>query len=152
MSTTDRTVRLHRVLRAPPSRVYKALLDPLAKARWSPPYGFLAEVHEDDPRVGGRYRMSFINFGAGTRHTFGGTYVELVPDTRLRYTDRFEDPSMPDEIQVTVELRAVACGTELSITQENLPAAVPLEFCYLGWQESLEQLAKLVEPEIPANA
>jgi len=152
MSNATNTVRLHRVLRAPPQRVYKAFLDPLAKARWLPPYGFLGEVHEDNPTVGGRYRMSFVNFGTGNRQSFHGKYVELVPGERIRYTDQFDDPNMPGEMHVTVELRAVACGTELRITQENLPPQIPVEFCYLGWQESLVQLAHLVEPEIPDGA
>ena len=145
----NNTVRLHRVLRAPPQRVYKAFLDPHAKARWLPPYGFLGQMHEDNPTVGGTYRMSFINFGTGSSHSFHGKYVELVPGERIRYTDQFDDPGMPEEMNVTVELRAVACGTEIHITQDNLPPQIPVEFCYLGWQESLAQLAHLVEPEIP---
>jgi len=149
MSDNDHTVRLHRVLRAPPARVYKAFLDPHAKARWLPPYGFIGQVHEDDARVGGKYRMSFTNFGTGGSHSFHGEYKELVPNERLVYTDEFDDPGLPGVIKVTVELRAVTSGTELRITQENLPAVIPVDSCYVGWQESLQQLAKLVEPEIP---
>jgi uncharacterized protein YndB with AHSA1/START domain len=149
MNDSTHTVRLHRVLRAPPARVYKAFLDPLAKERWLPPYGFLGKVHENDATVGGKYRMSFSNFGTGSSHSFHGIYTELTPNERIRYTDEFDSPGLPGQMQVTVELRAVACGTELRVTQENLPAAIPVEFCYLGWQESLQQLAKLVEPEIP---
>lgn len=152
MTDPIHTVRLHRVLKAPPARVYKAFLDPLAKARWLPPYGFLGQVHEDNPTVGGTYRMSFTNFGTGSSHSFHGTYIELVPNELIRYTDQFDHPGLPGEMHVTVELRAVSCGTELAITQANLPEAIPVEFCYLGWQESLDQLAKLVEPEIPDDA
>jgi uncharacterized protein YndB with AHSA1/START domain len=148
-SHTPGTVRLHRVLRAPAERVYRAFLDPDAKARWLPPYGFVGKVHESDARVGGSYRMSFTNFGTGTSHSFGGTYTELVPNERIAYTDRFDDPNLPGEMRVRITLRPVACGTELDIVQEGIPAAIPLEFCYLGWQESLDQLARLVEPEIP---
>ncbi len=143
------TVRLHRVLRAPAERVYRAFLDPDARAKWLPPYGFTGRVHESDLRVGGAYRMSFTNFGTGASHSFGGVYRELVPGERIRYTDRFDDPGLPGEMDVTVELRAVSCGTELRITQEGIPAVIPVELCYLGWQESLAQLALLVEPEIP---
>ena len=143
------TVRLHRVLRAPVERVYRAFLDSDAKARWLPPYGFIGKVHENDVRVGGSYRMSFTNFGTGSSHSFGGTYVELVPNERIRYDDRFDDPNLPGKMQVTVVLKRVACGTDLDIVQEGIPAAIPVEFCHLGWQESLDQLAKLVEPEIP---
>lgn len=149
MPDSPNTVRLHRVIRAPAARLYKAFLDPDARAKWLPPHGFTGKVHESDVRVGGGYRMSFTNFGTGHSHSFGGTYVELTPHERIRYIDQFEDPNMPGEIQVTITLRQVACGTELDITQENLPAAIPVEFCYLGWQESLSQLARLVEPEIP---
>lgn len=152
MSNPTNTVRLHRVLRAPPERVYNAFLDPRAKERWLPPYGFIGEMHDHNPSVGGTYRMSFRNFGTGSSHSFHGTFIELAPHTRIRYTDQFDDPAMPGEIHVTVELRAVACGTELHITQDNLPAQIPVEFCYLGWQESLTQLAHLVEPEIPDGA
>jgi uncharacterized protein YndB with AHSA1/START domain len=143
------TVRLHRVLRAPAERLYRAFLDPDAMAKWLPPHGFTAKVHEMDARVGGGYRMSFTNFTTGKSHSFGGRYVELTPHERIRYTDRFDDPALPGEMQVTVALRKVSCGTELTITQEGLPSVIPLEDCYLGWQESLVQLAQLVEPEIP---
>jgi uncharacterized protein YndB with AHSA1/START domain len=149
MSESTNSVKLHRVFKAPAERVYKAFLDPDAMARWLPPYGFLGKVHQHDARVGGSYRMSFTNFGTGKSHSFGGTYVELTPHERIRYTDKFEDPNMPGEMQVTIALRKVLCGTEVNITQEGLPAAIPVEFCYLGWQESLAQLAHLVEPEIP---
>ncbi len=152
MSNSGNTVRLHRVLKAPAERVYKAFLDADAKARWLPPYGFVGKVHEMDARVGGRYRMSFTNFGTGSSHSFSGTYVELTPHERIRYTDTFDDPNLPGEMAVTISLKKVLCGTELSIVQENLPAAIPVEFCYLGWQESLTQLANLVEPEIPDGA
>lgn len=143
------TVRLHRVLRAAPERVYRAFLDPDAMVKWLPPHGFVGKVHHLDARVGGSYRMSFTNFGTGRSHSFGGTYVELTPPERIRYTDRFDDPGLPGEMQVTVELRKVACGTELTIVQEGIPAMIPVEFCYLGWQESLTLLAQVVEPEIP---
>jgi len=149
MSNSNNTVRLHRVLRAPPERVYKAFLDPEAMAKWLPPHGFTGKVHSMDARVGGSYRMSFTNFGSGKSHSFGGTYVELTPHERIRYTDKFEDPGLPGEMNVTISLRKVACGTELSIVQEGIPAAIPVEFCYLGWQESLSLLAHVVEPEIP---
>jgi uncharacterized protein YndB with AHSA1/START domain len=143
------TVRLHRVLRAPAERVYRAFLDPDAMAKWLPPYGFTGRVHEIDARVGGGYRMSFTNFNTGKSHSFGGKYVELTPHERLRYTDSFESPDLPGEMRVTVTFRTVACGTDVEIVQEGLPAAIPVEFCYLGWQESLTQLTHLVEPEIP---
>ena len=149
MPTPTGTVRLHRVLRAPCARVYRAFLDPDAMVKWLPPHGFTGQVHEMDPRVGGGYRMSFTNFGTGKSHSFAGKYVELTPHTRLRYTDQFDDPNLPGEMQVTVSLREVACGTELTIVQEGIPPAIPVEFCYLGWQESLTLLAHLVEPEIP---
>lgn len=149
MAASENTVRLHRVLRAPAERVYRAFLEPKAQCKWSPPHGYLAEMHHSDVRVGGGYRMSFTNFRTGQSHAFGGTYTELKPHERIRYTDKFDDPNMPGEMQVTVTLRAVACGTELTIVQENLPLQIPVEFCYLGWQESLSQLAMLVEPEIP---
>ena len=142
------TVRLHRVLRATPERVYKAFVDPDAMVKWLPPYGFTGKVHSMDARVGGGYRMSFTNFGTGKSHSFGGTYVELTPHERIRYTDRFDDPNLPGEMQVTVTFRPVSCGTELSILQEGIPAVIPAEMCYLGWQESLAMLAQLVEPEI----
>jgi uncharacterized protein YndB with AHSA1/START domain len=145
-------VRLHRVLRAPPERVYRAFLDPDAMVKWLPPHGYTGKVHHMDARVGGSHRMSFTNFSTGNSHAFGGRYVELTPHERIRYTDQFDDPAMPGEMQVTISLAAVACGTELTITQEGIPAAIPLEFCYLGWQESLSLLAHLVEPEIPDGA
>ena len=143
------TVRLHRVLRAPAERVYRAFLDPDARAKWLPPHGFTGRVHESDPRVGGGYRMSFTNFGTGASHSFGGIYQELVPGARIRYSDRFDDPGLPGEMNVTIELHTVSCGTELAITQEGIPAVIPVEACYLGWQESL---ALLVEPDIPDGA
>jgi uncharacterized protein YndB with AHSA1/START domain len=145
---TTGTVRLYRVLRASPERVYRAFLEPEAKAKWLPPHGFTCKVHHLDARVGGTYRMSFTNFATGQGHSFGGEYLELVPHERIRYTDRFDDPNLPGEMQATVSLRPVSCGTELSIVQEGVPPAIPLEMCYLGWQESLGQLAHLVEPEI----
>ncbi|HET6631750.1 MAG TPA: SRPBCC family protein [Rhodanobacteraceae bacterium] len=143
------TLTLHRVLRAPPERVYRAFLDASALAKWLPPNGFTCTVHEFDARVGGSYRMSFTNFSTGNGHSFGGTWRELVPGERIRYTDHFEDPGMPGEMVTTVTLRAVSCGTDLHIAQEGVPDAIPLEMCYLGWQESLVLLGKLVEPEIP---
>ena len=143
------TIRLHRVLRAPADRVYRAFLDAQALAKWLPPYGFTCQVHQLDARVGGTYRMSFTNFTTGEGHTFGGVYNELVPGERLRYTDRFDDPNLPGEMQMTLTLTPVSCGTELHIVQEGVPEAIPLEMCYLGWQESLAQLALLVEPGIP---
>jgi uncharacterized protein YndB with AHSA1/START domain len=146
---SDRSIRLHRVIRAPSERVYRAFLDPDAMVKWLPPHGFTARVHESDVRVGGSYRMSFTNFSTGSSHSFGGRYVELVPHERIRYTDRFDDPNLPGEMQVTVVLRKVDCGTELEIVQGELPAMIPLESCYLGWQESLSQLAQLVEAEVP---
>jgi len=151
MATTPHTgtVRLHRVLRAKPERVYKAFLDAEALAKWLPPYGFTCKVHQIDAKVGGTYKMSFTNFGSGNAHSFGGKYLELAPGERIRYTDRFDDPSMPDEMLTTVTLKTVSCGTELNVVQEGIPAAIPVEMCYLGWQESLAQLATLVEPEIP---
>ena len=151
MSATG-TVRLHRVLKAPPQRIYQAFLDPAAMAKWLPPHGFTGTVHSMDARVGGSYKMSFTNFSTGKSHSFGGTYVELTPHERLRYIDKFDDPNLPGEMHVTVSLRPVACGTELSIVQEGIPAAIPTEFCYLGWQESLSLLAHVVEPEIPDGA
>jgi uncharacterized protein YndB with AHSA1/START domain len=149
MSDPSRTVRLHRVLRAPPERVYRAFLDPDAMAKWLPPHGFTGKVHEMDASVGGGYRMSSTNFGTGQCLALGGSFVELTPNERIRYTDRFDDPALPGDMQVTIELKAVVCGTELSIVQEGIPPAIPLEFCYLGWQESLALLAHVVEPEIP---
>lgn len=142
------TVRLHRVLRAPPTRVYRAFLDADAMAKWIPPNGFTCTVHHMEARVGGTFRMSFKNFATGNGHAFGGEYLELVPDALIRYTDKFEDPNLPGVIKVTVSLKAVSCGTDLSIVQEGIPDVIPVEMCYLGWQESLAALAKLVEPEI----
>jgi uncharacterized protein YndB with AHSA1/START domain len=141
------TVRLHRVLTAKPEKVYRAFLEPEAMARWLPPNGYTGKVHHLDANVGGTYKMSFTNFATGQSHSFGGEYRELVPQERLRYTDRFDDPNLPGEIQVTVTLKRVSVGTELNILQEGLPDAIPLEMCYLGWQQSLQNLAKLVEPE-----
>jgi uncharacterized protein YndB with AHSA1/START domain len=145
------TVKLRRVLTAPPERVYRAFLDPAALAKWIPPYGFTATVHEMDAQVGGSHKMYFTNFSTGSSHSFGGTYHELVPNERIRYSDSFDDPNLPGEMSVTVSLRAVVCGTDLQITQEGIPEVIPVEMCYLGWQESLEQLAKLVNPDIPDN-
>jgi uncharacterized protein YndB with AHSA1/START domain len=146
---TTGTVRLHRVLRAEPERVYRAVLDPAATAKWLPPHGFTCTVERMDPRPGGTFRMSFTNFATGNSHSFGGEYLELMPFERIRYTDRFDDPSLPGVMQTTVSLAAVSCGTEITIVQEGLPEMIPVEMCYLGWQESLSQLALLVEPEIP---
>ena len=143
------TVRLHHVLRANPERVYRAFLDAEAMSKWLPPYGFTCKVHHMDAKVGGTFKMSFINFSTGNGHSFGGEYRELVPYERVRYTDRFDDPNFPGEMQVTVSLRQVSCVTEVNVVQEGIPDAIPLEMCYLGWQESLAQLANLVEPEIP---
>jgi uncharacterized protein YndB with AHSA1/START domain len=143
------TIRLHRVLRTPPDRVYRAFLDADAMAKWLPPNGFTGKVHELDARVGGAHRMSFTNFTTGGSHSFGGTYVELVSNERIRYTDRFDDPNLPGEMQTTVTLKPVSVGTEVTIVQEGVPAVIPAEACYLGWQESLTLLAKLVEAEIP---
>jgi uncharacterized protein YndB with AHSA1/START domain len=143
------TVRLHRVLRAPPARVYRAFLNAEAMAKWIPPNGFTCTVHHMEAKVGGTFRMSFTNFGTGNGHSFGGEYLELVPDTLIRYTDKFDDPNLPGVIQVKVSLMAVSCGTDLNIVQEGIPDVIPVEMCYLGWQESLVALAKLVEPEIP---
>jgi uncharacterized protein YndB with AHSA1/START domain len=143
------TIKLHRVLRASPEKVYKAFLDADAMAKWLPPYGFTCKVHHLDAKVGGTFKMSFANFGSGKGHSFGGKYLELVPGERLVYTDKFDDPNLSGELKVTVLLKKVSCGTELNITQEGIPDVIPAEMCYLGWQESLMQLAKLVEPEIP---
>jgi uncharacterized protein YndB with AHSA1/START domain len=143
------TVRLQRVLRAPPQRVYRAFLDPDAMAKWLPPHGFTGRVHEMDARVGGRYRMSFTNLGNGQSHAFGGEYLELVPGERIVHTDRFDDANLPGEMRVTVTFSAVSCGTELNVVQEGIPAVIPLDGCYLGWQQSLALLAQLVEAEIP---
>ena len=149
MSATTGTVRLHRVLRAPADRVYKAFVDGDAMARWLPPHGFIGKVHEIDAKVGGGYRMSFTNFGTGSAHSFSAKYVELVANERIVHTDRFDDPNLPGEMNVTITFKPVLCGTELSIVQEGIPAMIPTEMCYLGWQESLGQLANLVEPSIP---
>jgi uncharacterized protein YndB with AHSA1/START domain len=143
------TVRFHRVLRAKPERVYRAFLDPDAMAKWLPPHGFTGKVHQMDAKVGGSYKMSFTNFNTGKSHSFGGKYLELTPNERLRYTDKFDDPNLPGEMQTTIALKQVFCGTELNITQEGIPAVIPAEACYLGWQESLTLLAQLVEAEIP---
>ena len=142
------TVRLHRVLRAPPERVYRAFLDADARVKWLPPNGFTGKVHESNVTVGGSYRMSFTNFSNGQSHSWGGTYLELVPNERLRYSDRFDDPNLPGEMTVTVTLKAVSVGTELNVVQEGIPDAIPAEQCYLGWQESLVLLGKLVEAEV----
>ena len=143
------TIHLHRVLRATPERVYRAFLDPDAKVKWLPPNGFTGKVHHMDARVGGSYKMSFTNFTTGKSHSFGGQYVELAPHERIRYTDTFDDPNLPGAMQVTVSLKKVPVGTEVNITQEGVPDIIPAEACYLGWQESLALLAKLVEAEIP---
>jgi uncharacterized protein YndB with AHSA1/START domain len=148
-SGNTHTIRLHRVLRSPPERVYKAFLDADAYAKWLSPNGFTCKVHHLEAKVGGTFRMSFTNFTTGNSHAFGGEYLELTPHERIRYTDRFDDPNLPGEIQVTVTLRKVSCGTEMKIVQEGVPAVIPEEACYLGWQDSLRQLANLVEPEIP---
>ncbi len=146
---SSRAVQLHRVLRAPPEKVYRAFLDAEAMAKWLPPYGFTCTVHHLEPKVGGTFRMSFRNFSTGNGHSFGGEYLELVPHQLIRYTDRFDDPNLPGTLQVRVALTPVLCGTELSIVQDGIPEVIPLEMCYLGWQESLLQLAALVEPDIP---
>ena len=143
------TVRLHRVLRAKPERVYRAFLDPDAMVKWLPPNGFTGKVHSADVKVGGTYKMSFTNFSTGKSHSFGGKYLELTPNERIRYTDRFDAPGLPGEMLTTIALKPVFCGTELNVTQEGIPSAIPAEACYLGWQESLTLLAKLVEAEIP---
>ena len=147
--TSANTVRLHRVLRAPPERIYRAFLDADAVAKWLPPNGFTGKVHHLDAKVGGVYKMSFTNFSTGKGHSFGGEYLELKPHERIRYTNKFEDAHLPGEMQTTVTLKQVFCGAELNVTQEGIPAAIPVEACYLGWQESLALLAKLVETEIP---
>jgi uncharacterized protein YndB with AHSA1/START domain len=147
----SQTVRLHRVLRAPPERIFRAFLDGAAMARWLPPYGFTGEVHQMEARVGGSWRMSFSNFSGGGSHSFGGKYLELVPGERLRYTSTFDDPGLPGEMQTTVTLKRGVMGTEMHVVQEGIPDAIPADACYLGWQESLLQLARLVEPEIPSG-
>ena len=146
------TIRLHRVIKAPPERVYRAFTTPEAMVKWLPPHGFAAQVLEFDARVGGRYRMSFINFSANSQNSFGGEFLELVPGQRIRHTDRFEDPNLPGEMITTVNLKAVFCGTELHVVQEGVPDVIPEQACYLGWQESLQLLALLVEPTIPDGA
>jgi uncharacterized protein YndB with AHSA1/START domain len=143
------TIQLHRVLRATPDRIYRAFLDADAMAKWLPPNGFTGKVHQSDPRVGGTYKMSFTNFTSGKSHSFGGEYLELVPNERIRYVDRFDDPNLAGEMQVTVSLRKVSVGTEVNVVQSGVPDVIPAEACYLGWQESLTLLAKLVEAEIP---
>jgi len=149
MSASGNTVRLHRVLRTTPEKLYRAFLDADAWAKWLPPHGFTGKVHQHDARVGGSYRMSFTNFGSGKSHSFGGTYLELKPSELIRYNARFDDPNLPGEMRTTVQFRKVMVGTELTIVQEGIPAVIPVEACYLGWQESLALLALLVEPEIP---
>src|SRR5690606_27564622 len=149
MSDKTGTVRLHRVLKAPTEKVYKAFTDKSALERWLPPYGFTGTIHEIDVRVGGGYRMSFTNFGTGNSHSFTVEFVELEANERIRHTDRFDDESLADEMVVTIDLKPVSCGTDIRIVQEGIPSVIPVEMCYLGWQESLEQLAKLVEAEIP---
>lgn len=143
------TVRLHRVFRAPPERVYRAFLDPAAMCKWLPPHGFTGQVHQMDAKVGGSYKMSFTNFSSGKSHSFGGEYLEMTPNQRLRYSDRFDGPNLPGEMQTTVTFAKVSCGTELTVVQEGIPDAIPAEACYLGWQESLMLLANLIEAEIP---
>ncbi len=147
--TSNHTVRLHRVLKCPPDRLYRAFLEPAALVKWMAPHGYVAQVHSMDAKVGGGYKMSFTNFRTGHSHSFGGKYTELKPNELLRYSDKFDDPGMPGEMNITISLRPVACGTELTIVQENIPPQIPVEFCYLGWQESLHLLAHVVEPEIP---
>jgi uncharacterized protein YndB with AHSA1/START domain len=143
------TIRLHRVLRTTPEKLYRAFLDGEAMSKWLPPNGFTGKVHQMDTKVGGTYKMSFTNFSTGRSHSFGGEYLELVPHERIRYTDKFDDPNLPGEMHTTIALKKVACGTELNITQEGVPAVIPVEACYVGWQESLNLLAQLVEPDIP---
>ena len=145
----DNSVSLHRVLKAAPEKVYRAFTQPDAMASWLPPYGFVCTVHEMNVEVGGTYRMSFTNFSTGNSHSFGGKYIEIKPDEALKYTDRFDDPNLPGEMTTSVWLRTVLVGTEIKILQEGIPSAIPVEMCYLGWQESLEKLANLVEPNIP---
>ena len=152
MSNSTNTIHLHRVLRAAPERVYRAFLDADAMVKWLPPHGFTGKIHQIDPRVGGGYQMSFTNFGSGKSHSFRCQYVELTPFERIRYVDQFDDPNLPGEMAVTVSLRKVICGTDVSIEQAGVPAVIPVEFCHVGWQESLALLANLVEPEIPDGA
>lgn len=146
---TNNSVTLHRVLKAAPEKVYRAFTEPDAMSSWLPPYGFLCEVHEMDARVGGSYKMSFTNFSTGNGHSFGGNFLEITPNEFLKYTDKFDDPNFPGEMITTVWLKKVSVGTELKVVQEGIPEVIPAEMCYLGWQESLEKLAKLVEPDIP---
>jgi len=146
------TVRFHRVVKTTPDKLYRSFITPDAMCKWLPPFGFTATMHSHEACVGGQYRMSFTNFGTGSSHSFGGTYLELKPGELVRYNDRFDDPNLPGQMEVTVKLRAVACGTEVEIVQAGIPDAIPTEFCYLGWQESLIQLAQLVEPDIPDGA
>lgn len=146
------TVTLHRIIKAKPERLYRAFLDPDALVKWCPPHGFTGKVHSMDARVGGGYKMSFTNFSTGSSHSFGGTYLELKPNELIRYNDQFDDPNLPGQMQVLITLKPVLCGTELRIEQSGIPAAIPLEFCYAGWQESLQLLAQLTEPEIPDQA
>lgn len=143
------TVRLHRVLRAPPERIYRAFLDAEAMVKWLPPHGFTGKVHQIEARVGGSYKMSFTNFSSGHTHSFGGKYLELVPNERIKHTDGFDDPNLPGEMQTTITFKPVSCGTEVTIVQKGIPEVIPTEACYLGWQESLQLLAQLVEAEIP---
>ena len=152
MAPTTGTVQFHRVFRCPPEKLYKAFIDAEAMTKWLPPHGFTGKVHEMDARVGGGFRMSFTNFGSGKSHSFGGKYLEMKPGELLRYTDKFDDPNLPGEMHVTVKLRKVICGTEIEIEQAGIPAVIPTEMCYLGWQESLALLAHVVEPEIPDGA
>lgn len=143
------TVTLHRVFKAKPDKVYRAFLNPAALAKWLPPYGFVCTVHHLVAKVGGTFKMSFENFSTSAAHSFGGEYLELVPGQRLRYTDKFDDPNLPDTMEVTISLKAVVCGTELNVVQSGIPSVIPVEMCYLGWQESLAQLALVVDPDIP---
>ena len=145
----DNNVSLHRVLTASPEKIYRSFTDPVAIASWLPPFGFLCVVHHMDAKTGGSFKMSFINFTTGNGHSFGGNYLELIPNEFIKYTDKFDDPNLPDEMTTSVRLKQVSCGTEIKILQENIPAVIPAEMCYLGWQESLEKLKKLVEPQIP---
>jgi uncharacterized protein YndB with AHSA1/START domain len=148
-NATTNTVHLHRVIRTTPDRIYRAFLNPDAWAKWLPPHGFIGKVHEMDPQVGGQYRMSFTNLSTQQSHTFGGEYLELIPNEKLRYTTVFDDPNLPGTMQTTVTLKVVSCGVELKVVQEGIPSVIPAEGCYLGWQESLQLLTQLVEPEIP---
>ncbi len=145
----DNTVSLHRVVTASPEKVFRAFSDPIAHSSWIPPYGYICEVHQMDFKVGGKFKMSFINFSTGNKHSFGGEYLEIKPDEYIRYCDRFDDPNLPGEIITTVSLKKVMCGTELKIVQTGIPEAIPAEMCYLGWQESLDKMKRLVEPEVP---